>query len=875
MKRLCAMLLMLSLVCGMIPVVHAAETDSAWEIQINSIELFEELHSVTTEIAYDGTISYVNHDDYPSDGYIFAVVGLQAIRLDPSAPALDITDLTLYTQESSYAQMQDDSFLENHQYTTLGKYNGSLMTDTQGTACFEVPEELFSSDCLGWYLTAGGYQSSGYTPNESTEIPVEPDLIERQAKTEKAILSQFQTQSDKSLDQALVVVNPYETTPLTALILFDTQEEATVSVTVYGKTADTDITYTIDAAETHHEIPIFGLYGGYQNQVLLQTSNGEKREFTIETAPLPNDLPTYTAQVSESSSFDNHGLMYVLGIPHRHCIDINGDIRWYSTLEDKAGMPEETNEDGSYWTILPGTSLGSKILKLSWLGKVMASYSYYNFTGHHDLEIIGNTLLYFNGTTIQSVDLETGEQSEYLRFDSILNPNVGYLDYRNEPSDWAHQNTIEYADGKLYLSLRNQCMLIKLDYASKQIDWVATPGLIYDDQGNVTGAIQESVSNYIVLPTQNDTEFEWFWSQHDISIMPDQDNDPTTDDFTLFDNGVYRGDPNTSQSDMYSRLVQYRVDTENRTIKQIFEYSDKETGLYSFHMGGTQALSDGQFGCFAAVLNQSTHTYDTQLLEVNHLGEVVGKWIGNGYQSYRSYYYPVDTFTPQIDLSAQNPVFEYYQTTSWANYPNSLPSSDGLQYEIKSLSISEAGILDITGWAFITGYSDYTSLPFFVVTGETTGTKYILLQHTYNETSTPSDLINPGDYSSGFWSVGVDLSKLPDDAYSIGLMVNANGTNQWRYVDLGYTYTKGVKASVEVSNDDILNQQAQVNGKLLTAYAAQPYSIQDPYVVVDPYGISPLSAIALFSTEKPAHIEVLVNGENGVATTNTFQTVST
>ena len=31
--------------------------------------------------------------------------------------------------------------------------------------------------------------------------------------------------------------------------------------------------------------------------------------------------------------------------------------------------------------------------------------------------------------------------------------------------------------GKLYLSLRNQCMLIKLDYASKQIDWVATPGV--------------------------------------------------------------------------------------------------------------------------------------------------------------------------------------------------------------------------------------------------------------------------------------------------------------------------------------------------------------------------------------------------------------
>lgn len=196
------------------------------------------------------------------------MVTLNVDKLNSSAEALDVTDLTLHAEGKAYVQMTGDSFLENYGYTALGRYNGRLITDIQGTVCFEVPESLFSSECIGWYLTAGAYTSEGYTPDESTEIPVEPDLIERQENAEAAILAQFESQSDKSLENALVVVNPYETAPLTALILFDTEEAVTVSVKVDGKTAESDIAYTIDKADTHHEIPIFGLYGGWKTGFL-------------------------------------------------------------------------------------------------------------------------------------------------------------------------------------------------------------------------------------------------------------------------------------------------------------------------------------------------------------------------------------------------------------------------------------------------------------------------------------------------------------------------------------------------------------------------------------------------------------------------------
>lgn len=68
MRRLCALLLMMSLLCGLFPTAYAAETGQGedWKLEAQSIELFKELHSITPEIAYDGTVSYINHDDYPA-----------------------------------------------------------------------------------------------------------------------------------------------------------------------------------------------------------------------------------------------------------------------------------------------------------------------------------------------------------------------------------------------------------------------------------------------------------------------------------------------------------------------------------------------------------------------------------------------------------------------------------------------------------------------------------------------------------------------------------------------------------------------------------------------------------------------------------------
>ncbi|HTX80015.1 MAG TPA: aryl-sulfate sulfotransferase [Longilinea sp.] len=69
-----------------------------------------------------------------------------------------------------------------------------------------------------------------------------------------------------------------------------------------------------------------------------------------------------------------------------------------------------------------------------------------------------------------------------------------------------------------------------------------------------------------------------------------------------------------------------------------------------------------------------------------------------------------------------------------------------------------------------------------------------------------------------------------------------------------------------VENYDILEVQCQREQDILTDYAKGSYTIQNPYVIQDPYQANPLSALILFETAEPAQATVTVMGKNQYAT---------
>src|SRR5699024_12147882 len=117
------------------------------------------------------------------------------------------------------------------------------------------------------------------------------ELLDEQKKTDEAI---DKASEGSTLEDPYVNVDPYDRRPLTALIIFNTKEDATVSFTVKGKTYDVNITYTLDEERKRHVIPVVGLYPDTENEgnLIVTKEKGEKveKKLTIESEKIPDKL---------------------------------------------------------------------------------------------------------------------------------------------------------------------------------------------------------------------------------------------------------------------------------------------------------------------------------------------------------------------------------------------------------------------------------------------------------------------------------------------------------------------------------------------------------------------------------------------------------
>ena len=59
----------------------------------------------------------------------------------------------------------------------------------------------------------------------------------------------------------------------------------------------------------------------------------------------------------------------------------------------------------------------------------------------------------------------------------------------------------------------------------------------------------------------------------------------------------------------------------------------------------------------------------------------------------------------------------------------------------------------------------------------------------------------------------------------------------------------------------IIDQQYEAESKFLEEYGKESHTIANPYVVLNPYLIAPLTALVMFENEKPASAKVTVKGK--------------
>ncbi|WP_163527101.1 aryl-sulfate sulfotransferase [Halobacillus ihumii] len=431
-------------------------------------------------------------------------------------------------------------------------------------------------------------------------VSADTELITEQESIEDVIQTTYE-QRNYNLQDPYVIPNPYGIAPLTALFKFETAEPLQITVTVKGKDTASTISKTISGYETSHEIPVLGLYPDYENTVILEgeseDGNVVKKELTISTEPLPEDFLNTELVKADKENIEN-GLTFIIpSSMYAYAVDANADVRWYSTLYNSHILKRMDNNHLLFLT--RKSDKYNQLVEMNMMGQVSNSYvvEVSNYEGwgiiHHDaVELPNGNLLATAHDTSQyiedemiEIDRETGELVDQLNMRNIL-PEDFYEEYDGpsaEDGDWFHQNAIWYdeAEDDILVSSRHQSLVMEMSYPEGNIDWILA----------AHEGWPEEYEQYLLEPIGEDFKFPG--GPHAVMILPDQDNNEVTKDILLFDNNIAITRGNESVSEEYSRGVQYRINTEDMTVKEVWSYG-KQRGesFYSSIVSDANYLSE-------------------------------------------------------------------------------------------------------------------------------------------------------------------------------------------------------------------------------------------------------------------------------------------
>ncbi len=425
--------------------------------------------------------------------------------------------------------------------------------------------------------------------SKRTHVEKIPDTLLIQYEKEQEYINDL-NKNNYTFDNPKVILNPYGNSPLTALIMFKTDIEEDVEITVEGKDEKTTITNSFEKNKIQI-IPVYGLYADYNNKVKLKMGDKEKI-ITIKTEPLPEDFIKPTNMFVDKNLVDNDLIFVSVSLDgYTSAYDINGDPRWYlignyawniNRLKNGRLMLSSPRSIAPpYYTI--------GLVEMDLTGKI---YKEYVLPGgyHHDYyEMENGDLLVasnkFENNTVEDyivlIDRKTGEIKKEWDLTQILPREDGKSAMWDE-TDWFHNNSVWYNKNtnSIILSGRHQDAVISVDFDSGDLNW------IIGDPTNWSKDMQK----YFFKPISDN--FEWQWAQHAAMVLPNND-------IFIFDNGNNRSkieEEYIDASNNYSRGVIYRINTSDMTIEQVWQYG-KERGseFYSPYISDVDYIENNHY----------------------------------------------------------------------------------------------------------------------------------------------------------------------------------------------------------------------------------------------------------------------------------------
>lgn len=393
------------------------------------------------------------------------------------------------------------------------------------------------------------------------------DIIYKQKSTDLKI-KEYINNKNYTMNNPKIIQNPYSISPLTALIIFQTEKDTSIEVYI------NDEKITTMESSKKHAIPIYGLQENYKNKIKLVTEDKTSKEFIIKTNDYKNNL-----NILKSDDI-NYNYFISSNKQNSSVYDSKGKLIWFIDGDYSGDIVFLKNNQfyiSDYYEGSNGVDLNyASFLKMDYLGKIytqtIGEYGY-----HHEMKLLKNNQAMLLGSKqlspflesyVYIIDLKTGETIDYLDFYELFNDispkwveNLGsnfYLDINSFVYD---ESTNE-----LIVSCGGLDAIINVNFKTQKIKW------IFANPEN----LPKELEKYVLKSTNNEYP-KW------PSGITVNDKNEITFQNNNFEYESMQREKLSDYIDSYSSFETYEINEKLKTITKINVYSE---GNYFSVLGG-------------------------------------------------------------------------------------------------------------------------------------------------------------------------------------------------------------------------------------------------------------------------------------------------
>ena len=341
-------------------------------------------------------------------------------------------------------------------------------------------------------------------------------------------IDELKDDGNYTIDNPLIIYNPYGTGSLSYYIYYTSDEDSQLSYRISTDGYDGFERNLIDDYSLEKEFQLIGFVPGEVNELTLRETNKNnevlEKTYEIKTPKLNENIDTQLEVTDGDAEAElSDGLYTVLGHDKNYASNIyvydNSGVLREEFVLDGYRADRVIFDDG--YMYYPYKKRG--IVKVNNLGKIVKFYDLGNYAMHHDMVLDDDKLIILvnqdNTETIEdtviSLDLESGEVTQLFDMKDLLPEfyetavNPGENSYGTDTLDWIYINALSIIGDDVVLSSRELSTIIYVSDCESDpevkylitdpsmVEGTSYASLLYEKKGDfVSQAGQHSITYY-------------------------------------------------------------------------------------------------------------------------------------------------------------------------------------------------------------------------------------------------------------------------------------------------------------------------------------------------------------------------------------------